>query len=206
MPSDVQITYINKSLNKDLPKIFVFASNQLPSFRALEHGIAWKVIEDIGQDSLSRFTYPMQTEIFATWDSGSNQTKALTCSPGKRYSIVKNSTGVILKADGNAIKGNEIELVNTIKVKNGISAYLAKSEKVLVTKDIVAFGQKATFSLGSTLYWGIASEIVTSGSLSSAVLDTDQFFEQNLENVSSATVSLNGNAQEGYHFIIENQE
>ncbi|MFT7009422.1 MAG: hypothetical protein ACJAXJ_003970 [Colwellia sp.] len=206
MPSDIQITYINKSLNKDLPKIFVFANNELPSFKALEHGIAWKVIEDIGQDSLCQFTYPNQTKTFATWDNGDNQTKALTCNPGKRYVVTKNSTGIIIKADGDAYREGEIELVNTIKVKNGISAYLAKNDKVLVSKQIVAFGQKATFRLAPKLYWGIASEIVTSGALSSAVLDSDEFFEQNLENVTRATICLNGNAEEGYTFSIVNQE
>jgi hypothetical protein len=42
--------------------------------------------------------------------------------------------------------------------------------------------------------------------LNSAVLNTDKFFEQDLEGVSKVTISLNGNAQDGYSFKIESQE
>jgi hypothetical protein len=76
----------------------------------------------------------------------------------------------------------------------------------MMTKKIVGFGQKATFVLKSKLYWGVASEIKESQLLNSAVLNTDSFFEQNLEGVSKATISLNGNAQDGYTFKIESQE
>ena len=43
---DVKITYINNSLNEDMPKIFVFTQNELPSFNAIRDGVAWKVIAD----------------------------------------------------------------------------------------------------------------------------------------------------------------
>jgi hypothetical protein len=77
---------------------------------------------------------------------------------------------------------------------------------VIVKKNIVACEQKAIFQLTPKIYWGIASEIQVSQSISSAVLDSNQFFEQDLANVSSATVSLNGNAEIGYNFQIEHQE
>ncbi|ACA86635.1 hypothetical protein [Shewanella woodyi] len=206
MLCDTKITYINRSLNKDMPKIFIFSANELPSFNALQNGIAWKVIESIGQDSMSTFTYPVKTEIFATWEQGSNQTKSLTCLPGKRYTVTEKSSGIVLIENGNAVKGDEIELTNEIKVQNGVSAYLSKNDKVLISKKIVAYGQKASFKLKPKLYWGIASEIQTSHAISSAVLDSDSFFEQNLENVSAAKVVLTGNAKEGYSFFIEEQE
>lgn len=206
MICDTKITYINRSLNKDMPKIFIFSANELPSFHALQNGIAWKVIESIGQESMSTFIYPAKTEIFATWEKGCNQTKSLTCFPGRRYTVTEKSSGIVLIENGNAVKNDEIELTNNIKVQNGVSAYLSKNEDVIISKNIVAHGQKATFKLKSKLYWGIASEIQASHSISSAVLDSDAFFEQNLENISAATVSLNGNAKEGYTFSIEEQE
>ena len=55
------------------------------------------------------------------------------------------------------------------------------------------------------LYWGLASEIQEGAQISSAVLNSDQFFEQDLEGVSEVTVSLYGNAEDGYQFKLENQ-
>lgn len=206
MPNDIQITYINNSLNKDLPKIFLFAQNELPTFNALYDGVAWKVIKDIGRGSMCTFNYPSKTDIYATWSHGENQTNELNCQVGIRYTVMKNATGIVLRENGKAIHPTDIELTNEINTPNGISAILSKSNSKIVSKDIVAYRQKATFRLFPKLYWGIASEINQSDSLFSAVLDSDQFFEQNLENVSSVTVSLNGNAEDGYSFKIENQE
>ncbi|MDK1285744.1 hypothetical protein [Pseudoalteromonas umbrosa] len=203
---DTKITYINRSLNKDLPKIFVFATNEIPSFSALQHGIAWKVIENIGQDSICRFEYPVETQVFASWDNDCNRTKTLNCSVGKRYTVTENNSGIVLIENGNALKKDEIELTNNIKVQNGVSAYLSKNGNNLVKKNTVAYGQKASFKIQRKLYWGIASEIEQSEAISSAVLDSESFFVQNLDSVSAATVSLNGNPKEGYMFKIEEQE
>ncbi|WP_068475044.1 hypothetical protein [Saccharicrinis aurantiacus] len=204
--SDVKITYVNNSLNEDRPSIFVFTQNELPSFDAIRDGVAWKVIKNIGRGSRSTFLFPSKTSILATWEAGANETNQLTCEIGKRYTVKKNATGILLMEDGNAISPKDIELMNNIQVKKGISAQLLKGGNVIVKKNIVAYEQKASFQLAPKIYWGIASEIKVSQSISSAVLDSVQFFEQDLANVSAATVSLNGNAEIGYHFKIDHQE
>lgn len=203
---DVKITYVNNSLNEDMPKIFIFTQNVLPSFDAVRDGVAWKVISDIGRNSRSTFLYPAETTIRASWENDENQTNQLICRAGKRYTVQKNFTGIMLMEDGNAVSPKDIELVNNIQVKKGVSAELLKGDNVIVKKNIVAYEQKASFQLKPKIYWGIASEIHISESLSSAVLDSDHFFEQDLANVSAATVSLNGNAEIGYNFQIEHQE
>ena len=73
----------------------------------------------------------------------------------------------------------------------------------MMTKKIVAYDQKATFVLHTKLYWGLASEIQEGDQLSSAVLNSDSFFEQDLEGMSEVTVGLYGNAQDGYMFKID---
>ncbi|WP_420551195.1 hypothetical protein [Tenacibaculum aiptasiae] len=203
---NVKITYVNNSMNEDMPSIFVFTQNVLPSFDALRNGVAWKVIKNIGKGSKSTFTYPYQTSIRATWEGGANETNELLCQVGKRYSVEQNATGIVLRQDGNATSSKDIELMNNIQVKKGISAELLKGNNIIVKKNIVAYEQKATFQLAPKIYWGIASEINVSQSISSAVLDSNIFFEQDLTNVSSATVSLNGNAEIGYKFQIDHQE
>lgn len=193
-------------MNEDMPKIFIFTQNMLPSFNAIKDGVAWKVISDIGKNSQSTFYYPYKTSIRATWENGENHTNQLKCRKGKRYTVQKNFTGIMLVEDGNATNPMDIELMNDIQVKKGVSAELLKGDHVIVKKNIVAYEQKATFQLAPKIYWGIASEIHISDSISSAVLDSDRFFEQDLANVSAATVSLNGNAEKGYYFEIEHQE
>lgn len=206
MPSNIEITYINKSMNKDLPTIFVFTKNETPTFDALKEGVAWRVIPNIGRASSSSFIYPISTEVGARWHDGQNKTETLPSTIGKRYTVNKNDTGVVLVANGDASDSKSIEINNNINVLNGISAQLYKDGKLMMVKNIVGFDQKATFVLKPKLYWGVASEIQESQLLNSAVLNTDTFFEQNLEGVSKATISLNGNAQEGYSFKIESQE
>ena len=76
----------------------------------------------------------------------------------------------------------------------------------MLTKKIVGYGQKATFVLKPKLYWGIASEIQESELINSAILNTDSFFEQDLEGVTEVNISLNGNAKEGYTFRIDSQK
>ena len=206
MSSNIEITYINKSLNKDLPTIFVFTKNESPTFDALKEGVAWHVLPDIGRASSSSFIFPIETSVGATWKDGQNKTQKLTSTIGKRYTVAKDDTGFVLAANGNATDNKSIDVTNTIKVPNGISAQLYKDGKLMMQKDIVACGQKATFVLKPKLYWGVASEIEESQLLNSAVLDTDSFFEQDLEGVSKATISLNGNAEDGYSFKIESQQ
>lgn len=206
MSSNVEITYINKSMNKDLPTIFVFTKNETPTFDALKEGVAWRVIPDIGRASSSQFNFPIETSVGATWQGGQNKTQVLDSTIGKRYTVSKDDTGVVLAANGNASDTKSIDVNNDVNVPNGISAELYKDGKLMMTKNIVGFGQKATFVLKPKLYWGVASEIQESQLLNSAVLDTDKFFEQDLEGVTKATVSLSGNAEIGYSFNIESQE
>jgi hypothetical protein len=203
---DVKITYVNNSLNEDMPSIFVFTQNEVASFNAIRDGVAWKVIKNIGRNSRSTFVFPSQTSIKATWEGGANETNQLLCEVGKRYTVQKNATGIVLQQDGNALSPMDIELMNNIQMNKGISALLLKGDDVIVKKNIVAYEQKATFQLAPKIYWGIASEIQVSQSISSAVLDSNVFFEQDLLNVSAATVSLNGNAEIGYNFQIDHQE
>ncbi len=206
MSLNTEITYVNKSMNKDLPTIFVFTKNEVPTFDALKEGVAWRVIPDIGRASSSSFVFPIETSVSATWQDGQNKTKELSSTIGKRYTVAKNDTGIVLETNGNASDTNSVEVTNDINVPNGVSAQLYKDGKLMMEKKIVGFGQKATFVLKPKLYWGIASEIQEGQLLNSAVLNSEHFFVQDLEGVSKAIVSLNGNEEDGYSFRIENQE
>lgn len=205
MSSNVKITYVNRSMNKDLPKIFLFMKNEVPTFDCLRDGVAWKVIEDVGRESSCEFTLPIETEVGASWAKGTCKTKKLSSGIGSKYTVLKNDTGITIMPDGSAGDTKSIDVTNDVHVENGICVDLYKEGKKMMSKNIVGYGQKATFVLHPKLYWGVASEIQEGKELSSAVLDSDNFFEQNLEGASNVTIALYGNAKDGYQFKIESQ-
>ena len=206
MATDIKITYTNKSMNKDLPTVFVFTKNETPTFDVLKEGVAWRTIPNIGRGSSSSFVFPIITEVVATWQGGMNKTQVLPSDIGKRYTVNQNDTGIVLAANGNASDTKSIDVNNDANIQDGVSASLYKDGKLMLTKKIVGYGQKATFVLKPKLYWGIASEIQESELINSAVLNTDSFFEQDLEGVTEVNISLNGNAEEGYTFKIDSQK
>jgi hypothetical protein len=206
MATDIKITYTNKSMNKDLPTVFVFTKNETPTFDVLKEGVAWRTIPNIGRGSSSSFVFPIITEVGATWQGGMNKTQVLPSDIGKRYTVSQNDTGIVLAASGNASDTKSIDVNNDANIQDGVSASLYKDGKLMLTKNIVGYGQKATFVLKPKLYWGIASEIQESELINSAILNTDSFFEQDLEGVTEVNISLNGNAEEGYTFKIDTQK
>lgn len=205
MKSNIKITYINRSSNLYLPKIFIFAKNEIPSFDVLKEGCAWKVIEKIGRESSCEFEYPLLTEVCAAWNNSQYKTKKLPANIGKNYVVKEDNSGIIIDRNGNATNPKYIELCNEIHVKNGVSVHLYKDGHLLLTKKVVGFGQKATFVLQPRLYWGIASEIEEGQDLSSAIINSNSFYELNLEAVSEVKIGLYGNPQDGYHFKVEEQ-
>lgn len=204
MSTDVNITYVNNSESTDKPTIFVFSKNVAPTFDVLKHGVAWRVMPNIGKGSSSSFIFPINTTVQATWGDG-NRTAMLDAVAGKRYIVEEDNTGIVIKQEGQASQPGAIEVKNLIHVPGGIHAQVCKDGKVFMNIGIVAYDQTAVFVIHPKLYWGMASEIEEGQSISSVVLDTDDFFEQDLMGVTSATVTLIGNPREGYRFLVENE-
>ena len=199
------IKYINQSMNKNLPQVFVFSKNEIPSFDSVADGIAWKVIKNIGRGSISKFQYFDNYTVRAAWNNGLDTTAELNAKIGFRYTVTLNKTGIVLEKDGNASYDDCIEIVNKVNVKNGILAQLSNNGNVLIGKKIVAYDQIASFVPSKTLFWGLASEIIEGKGIKSAVLNSTNFFELNIRGLSEVIVSLNGNAENGYYFQVENQ-
>jgi len=205
MSNSVKITYVNESANQDLPKIFLFLKNMVPTFDALRDGVAWRVIQDVGRGSSCRFEYPIETSVRASWNKNTCRTALLDSVIGGRYAVVEDETGITITTDGDAGNTRSIDVVNDVKVEGGISADLYKDGKLMMRKNIVAYGQKATFVLHPKLYVGLASEIQEGELLSSAVLDSDHFKELDLEGLTEMKFALVGNAKEGYDFVVKEQ-
>lgn len=205
MSNVVKITYVNKSVNQALPSIFVFTKNHLPSFNVYTDAVAWKVIDLVGRGSSCEFYYPLNTQVGASWNDHTHRTQLLDAEMGKQFVVKEGNAGTVLEQDGVAPQTTAIEVANEVKVNNGMNAQLYKDGKLLMQKNVVAYGHKATFVLHPKIYWGTASEIQEGEFMSSAVINSTHFFEQNLEGVTEATISLNGNAESGYYFKVDSQ-
>lgn len=82
MSNQIKITYVNRSMNEDLPKIFLFLKNEIPTFDALKDGVAWRVIPDVGRGSQCTVIYPIETAVSASWNDHACRTAMLTASIG----------------------------------------------------------------------------------------------------------------------------
>ena len=87
MSSNVNIKYVNHSMNLDQPSVFVFTKNEIPSFDALREGVAWRVINKVGRGSSCNFTFPISTEISASWNDGCCRTAMLPAVIGIRLCV-----------------------------------------------------------------------------------------------------------------------
>lgn len=200
---ETKICYINKSANKDLPQVFVFAQNGTSNFNNIQEGVAWKVIKNIGRGSRSTFYYSNQYSVQASWDNGANTTAQIPAKAGDKYHIIRDTTGIVLKPDGDAADAKTIEVVNAVEVSNGVKAQYCKNGNVILEKSQVGYGQSAIFIPSNKIYFGLASEITEGSSLQSAVINSAKFFELDLTGLSNVTISLNGNAENGYRFQLE---
>ncbi len=204
--NDVKITYVNHSGNKDNPTVFLFTKNEVPTFDVLKDGVAWRTFSRIGRGSSATAVFPIHTEVSASWDGGACKTAQLTANIGSSYTVAKDDTGIVLAKSGNAGNTRSIDVINNTQVDSGISVDLYKDGHIMMTKQIVAYGQKATFVLHPKLYWGLASEIQEGDQLSSAVLNSTSFYELDLEGLTEVTVGLYGNAQDGYDFRVDSKK
>ena len=201
-PAPLFITFVNNS-DDPAPTVFVFAVNAVPGFDELADGVAWRVLPNLGKGSSSSFMVLPMCTVRAVW-GGANATQSLVAEAGVRYAVIEDDTGIVLVNDGSATQPNAIEVVSHVQIAGGLDIQLMNDSKVMLQERVTAYGQKATFVLEPQLYWGIASDIQEGQILGSAVSDTADFFEQNLDSVFDASVTLTGDAQSGYQFEVTN--
>ncbi len=196
------ITFVNDSDNPTLPALFVFARNEASTSDELTSEIAWRVMPSLGKGASTTFLYLLAGTVRAMWGD-CNETPSLPANVGSRYAVEEDATGIVIVPSGSASQPDAIEVTSVVQVDSGINAQLFRDDKLFVQKQIVAYGQKATFIVEPKLYWGIASEIEEGQLLATADLLTDTFFELDLQGVSQAIVTLSGDSQTGFQFTVE---
>jgi PKD repeat protein len=196
------ITFVNESGNPNPPTVFVFAKNAASPSDELTAAIAWRVMSDVGTGSSSVLIYPRTFTVRAS-DAWGNFTPSLAAEIGRRYQVILDPTGIVLMPSRIASQPNAIEVVSAL-IQGAIDVALYKNDKLFMLETAVVPAQKATFIVEPKLYWGISPDIEEGQVIGMAVLQTAVFFEQDLEGVTGATVTLTGNVKDGYQFVVEN--
>lgn len=202
MPTDIKITYVNKSNNQEDLTVLVFVK-PTQSFIAAE-ATAWQVIKNIGYNSWHKFTYTGATSIQVLWDNGRSGTFPIETINGKNYAFMKKPGGFFLEENGASGEQNELEVTNLVSVPRGISVVALKDNNPIIVKKEVAKNEKAEFVFHPKLYFGLSSEYQVGDSISTTVM-SDKFKEISLEGLQSLTVTLLGNAENGYTFDVSDR-
>ncbi|MFB8787305.1 MAG: hypothetical protein U7123_00240 [Potamolinea sp.] len=199
MATDIQILYVNKSNDQDNPSILVFQKPTESNFAA--ESTAWQVIDSIGYNCWHKFTYTLDTEVQVLWDNGNSGTFPIATKNGKNYSLKQSNGGFTLEESGNSGASDEFDVTNKVSVKDGVCVVASKDGKAILKKQAIAKNQKAEFVFHPKLYFGLSSEYQVGDIVDSAVM-SDDFKDISLEGLQSLTVTLTGNATNGYAFEV----
>ena len=185
--SDIKLNFINQSNDRNNSKVVIFQKNEATDYE--EIAVAWRVIENCGQNWNHPFTYPMQMFVSAS-DSWGNFSPKKGASNGEQYKVVEDPSGDILKFAGPASSQNEVEVLNALEL-GAIDANIYKDGRLLATKTSIAPGQKAVFEFKPTIWIGVVSQIEEGAVMNSAILSQINT-EISLFGIKSADIVMTG--------------
>jgi hypothetical protein len=184
---DIELTFINKSNDRNNSEIVVFQKNQAVSVGEL--AIAWLVIKNCGQGWRHPFQYPVEMFAAAS-DSWGNFSLQLQASYGQQFEVTENQSGDTLKYAGPATSPDEVELLNALPT-GAVNAHIYKSGRLLAVKTGIAPGQKAVFQFKPTIWLGVASQVEEGGVMNSAIMSGINT-EISLFGIKSADIVMTG--------------
>jgi len=166
---DIEITFINNSLDNNNNNVLIFQKNVAESFE--ETTIAWRVIKNCGREWNNVINYPMEFELQAR-DKYTNTSPKMGCTNGDKWNISLGLSGDSMQKDPTgASSRNAIDLANNLDY-GALDAWIYKDGKVLAKKTKIAPGQKATFEFKPTIWVGLASQVEEGDVINSAILST----------------------------------
>ena len=206
MTTDINILFVNKSNDEDNSSVLVFMKPTESNLTA--QSTAWQVIDNIGYNCWHKFTYTLNTSVMALWDGGNSGTFPMDTANGKMYALKPTKGGFSLdetpSTNQNTPPSNEFDVVNKVSTTNGISVVAFKGGNPVLTKKIVGKGEKAEFVFHPKLFFGLCSEYQVGDVVDSAVM-SEEFKEVSIEDLKSLTVTLKGNARDGFTFEVSEQ-
>lgn len=184
---DIKLNFINDSNDVNNSEIVIFAKNVATDVH--ETAVAWLVIQNCGRGDNHPFVYPMATQVGAS-DSWGNYTPLLDAANGQQFSMVRDTSGDVLKYNGQAASPNEIEVLNALQ-QGAINAGIYKSGKLYAQETSVAPQQKAVFQFKPTIWIGVVSQAVQGEVMNSAIVSSVNT-ELSLLGIASADIVMTG--------------
>lgn len=199
MSTDINITYINKSNHRGNPTVLVYMQPPVSPFAA--ESTAWQVIKNIGYNSWHKFTYTFATSIQVLWgNNGQPETLTMNATNGKNYSFAETDSGFSLIESDSNLAANQFEVTNNTSTLKEISIAALKDGHPIQIKYQVARNQKAVFVINPKLYFGLSSNYKVGDIITPATMN-EGFTEVSLEGSSSLSVSMRGDAANGFTFL-----
>lgn len=185
----VNLTYYNKSNDKNNSKIVIFQKNVNTDFDEL--AVAWRVIENCGHGDRHPFYVPFGLSVDGK-DSYGNYTPNLAAENGTVYEIAMDASGHVLReaTDQSGRSGKEVQVKNSLD-RGAVDANCYKDGKLLAKKTSVAPGQKAVFQFQPVIYMGVVSQVTEGEVMNSAIISSINT-KFSLLGIKSADIILTG--------------
>ncbi len=186
--SEIKLNFINQSNDTNNSSVVIFQKNVAESFG--EVAVAWKVIENCGNQCSHPFTYPFGFHVGAK-DAWGNHTPRLRTADGQAYEMVRDASGNVLQeAATPATNPDEVDVSNNLQ-QGAVDACIYRDGRLLATKANMAPGQKAVFQFHPRIYIGVVSEIEESSIMNSAIIQSINT-GINLLGIQSADIVMTG--------------
>ena len=184
---NIQLNFINNSNDVNNSEIVIFQKNVATDFDEL--AVAWHVIRYCGQGDNHPFTFPMTMQVGAS-DSYGNYTPQRDAQNGQLFQMQLTTSGDRLMPAGPGTSPKEVQVLNALP-KGAINASIYKDGKLLAVKTSIAPQQKAVFAFKSTIWIGVASQVIQGQVMDSAIISNINT-ELSLVGIASADIVMTG--------------
>jgi len=202
----VNLNLINNSNDQNNTRYVIFQKNVATSYQETTT-MAWRVIKNLGMGDNHPFTYNYNLELSAA-DSYGNFTPAFQAGAGTQFSMIKDSSGHVLRPSGSAASASELEVLNSLS-RGSIDANCYRCGKLLASKTSIVPGQKAVFLFKPVLYIAALAQIEEGDVIDSAIV-TNVNTPLDLTGVASADIVIEGSGKgpdaQGFSFILTNKK
>lgn len=184
----IKLRLVNQSFDRNNSRILIFQRNVQPNYQ--EVPVAWKVIENLGQDWTHPFDYPAQLQV-STSDCNGNRSGLMESDQAMRWGVFRTESGNQLQYVGpSSGRVPELQVANGLPL-GAIDANIYRAGKLLATKTGVAPGQMAVFRFAPVLSICVASQVTEGASLDAAILSRANT-ELSLSGLLSADIVMTG--------------
>lgn len=189
MKNPIQLRLIDKTNGFDGYACVIMQKNEIVTH--VPTYIAWMVIHNPEAGDIHPFEYSDHIVVSAS-DEWGNYTPKMDAAYGTMFKVERTESGDQLFQDGNALKPDEIDMLNALPM-GSYNFHCYRSGKKIAVKEHVPPEQRANFKFLSNIYLGVVSiGEVEEGSVINPLLLPFIKTEFSLEGLLSADIIMTG--------------